>query len=1696
MPTLRPRSNPISYANNGAGGQPAKKEKEPMPSDGLKVPNLKAALEHHNIPFSNNLRRPGLAKLYDKLMTSLPGRARPEAASEPAPPITTKRKHSFENARSNHLLISDQELKRALKQLNISHRPHARRATLLKLYNQHLAKEKNSRVDTNQNEEDDHACKRRCRDLQTDSRIPLLVPPSTSPKAIDSCTKNISLPTDPPANPIPDRSPNLSAKEPLTCPKEAQQAEASPLNQSILKEELVRKGHEAPTTSGLPSKRRRRNRCGSPNSNHQPIRRRRKPRRDPDQDELQEYNFVAQLSKPLRRPEKRPATPSHFSVDPHCPHEPSTSNPHNEHKESSNSFQATPQRTPTSPLIDQPVPQPSKILIDSQSNSSQSITTRSQPQCTSLSGTPGLIDSPSQSQVIYKLISPDLSDAQFHLPNGQQSIVPTRDGKGKQRAQFECPGILADNRVDYEGNDDSTAIRRLNRSVTNSKKRDPPHKKQKHRKASTNILTQSQRQLRKLESKKARQINKKSKKIKKNPSLDHISPLSQDEAQPVELPSASLFPHASSPEIHDAQIQTGLNEPNSDVDDEAPIFRICRKKSTLPIIHDSDDEDCAAPESLKKVKPPPTPSDFSAHLLEPQTHLPHKEHEESSNNFQASPQRTPTSPLIDQPLSQPINQPLSQPINLPIDTDPNSHHAISTCLQPQETSLSGTPSLIDSQSPSQVIQPSTSPDLSNGQSQSQVVDQSQPPKTNSPINTGTTDSPSNVQQSSYQIISTPDRKRKEMSQSKWPRPPQLNTHQIKGILVENRVDFDANSDRTAIAQLYRTFIESTKQDLPHKKHKHQKDLANNPATSQRRLQKPKSKKVTINTTSIDQTSFFPSLELIPPLSQDLTQSVEFSVPSLLPHPNSTEINDAQILTSSSEPNSDIDEAPISRTRQSKSSLLIIPDSDDEYEEIAPPDIQGRRLDSLNAPTPINNCLVNLVSTSQGHIPSMSPPQEQQATSTLPQGQTPTSPAPQIHDTESISPTEKLLDISNIPALTCDSHVKRRSEDTPDQLPLSDGLTVLEMRNFLDKFDVAYKKRDKKARITALYNSLRTRQSRLFRKKYKRQRLGLTSKTRVIESSSSEGDRCPTTPQRRRHRTRSSNKGKEVLKDAGNSYNFTFHPSTIPVRQPTDHRPPSTGPTVSQSYPAQVTLSPSQPVFISSSSSPHPINPAQSTIQRNSTPQVAPSTPPLPLHPAQNHISPHPIPMSPNSHHSHQSFNLQTDDPLIAENEENLHNTEPNVTNWRSSVHHDGTSGHDANFSCGASHDSEFRLLTSYAAQSVKVSRKIYYRLGQVVENLEDLKERTSAGASHLATTSQPAAPTSKTQNVVKTPQGGRINRLIRIHVSTLLGDHGALLPHPPGDGNEQDLPETEEARNPRSDLDDEAGSRESSDNESRNSLESGTRVGHSTGPSHPAASEETLEIMGRMIREAGIESFQPDFTQTCSSPDNNYLWDLAVQIFVELVVSGEYSGINLETFTPVEIRAAIERHVTQRLQRRYRQENKWTVERKAAHSKRLRCTSRLYNLRNARVNFLESVPGMGSLAPIVKACTSDDDTDDEYQQAIQVSYRKGEPKRCITRQVPWRHPRIARLMIDIDTLRARAMESTPKGPSGAAARIRRRDTALQLPSQIKAPSNIPKGCFNSSWLESLPPHRKIALKMRSTAVKPGITRVKDLVSRV
>lgn len=281
---------------------------------------------------------------------------------------------------------------------------------------------------------------------------------------------------------------------------------------------------------------------------------------------------------------------------------------------------------------------------------------------------------------------------------------------------------------------------------------------------------------------------------------------------------------------------------------------------------------------------------------------------------------------------------------------------------------------------------------------------------------------------------------------------------------------------------------------------------------------------------------------------------------------------------------------------------------------------------------------------------------------------------------------------------------------------------------------------------------------------------------------------------------------------------------------------------------------------------------------------------------------------------------------------------------------------------------------------------------------------------------------------------------------------------------------------------------------------------HPDGPGHPQATRQTLKIIWSGMQSVGVDSFRPDFTQGILTPHNKFLWLLALKLFVQLVKSGEYHGIDLQLETEEIISETLRNHVVERLQRKYREDNDWSSQRRKVSEQRHRQKTRLTQLKNIRTNFiLRHACALIELVPIVEACCSDDETvanDEDQDQApedismdgdseshrstdvaadedaansqtaMSVSEcshqnrptsKKKSKKNFAILKVPWRNPRINDIMSKIDWL------MTPPEGTRMFCRPRRTRDRHENANNSKIPiaKNLPSNCYEPSWLQKL-----------------------------
>lgn len=633
---------------------------------------------------------------------------------------------------------------------------------------------------------------------------------------------------------------------------------------------------------------------------------------------------------------------------------------------------------------------------------------------------------------------------------------------------------------------------------------------------------------------------------------------------------------------------------------------------------------------------------------------------------------------------------------------------------------------------------------------------------------------------------------------------------------------------------------------------------------------------------------------------------------------------------------------------------------------------------------------------------------------------------------------------NHPELT----ITRDNEDQPLDLPPSSRLTVALMKMHLDQYHIRYQSRDRKARIVELYDAIRTRQIAMAREKTRDKRRERNTHT-----------------SRRNHRSVNRPPVSQPQRHASPPLLLSeqFLPSTPRVQSPTmqsvvyefiDLRQQSCD--LSQLTPPLFS-EPSLPF------SPPQLSPTmQSVVYKRADLPAMPST--IDNHDkripqSSSHQCPYPPDMT-------DSTSPQAQDNCGGSQHVSIDNESSDIFRWRSSVPPACDNAPDGR--CRPCSGSLLRELKSYASESRQSRAMVIDRLETLINRLEGSNAQGYAAPGHGLQSSGTDRDRRKAKTAGRTasgPQGGGFARLIRRHVATLIGSRTNSLPH----HDEQD-------------------SVMGADHEGS----SDPSFPYPGGPGHPSATPETLSIMWRMMSQAGIRSFRPDFTQPFDNPDNEHLLDLAVKTFVELVECDEYTGIDAEALDEETIRTAIFLHVTQRLRRRYREENSWSEGQRIDNETNSRRHSRLTNLRHGRIATLSHYPSLSGLVPIVKACCSDDDSDIEASQSIQRSYSQEQPKICTIRNIPWRHPRVTEMMDTIDALTFCESAANPKARAGAAPRIRRR-VSSPVESQLKPPTQVPISCYKHEWLESQPQHRVNALRLRS---KPDVNKLICQLERI
>ena len=117
------------------------------------------------------------------------------------------------------------------------------------------------------------------------------------------------------------------------------------------------------------------------------------------------------------------------------------------------------------------------------------------------------------------------------------------------------------------------------------------------------------------------------------------------------------------------------------------------------------------------------------------------------------------------------------------------------------------------------------------------------------------------------------------------------------------------------------------------------------------------------------------------------------------------------------------------------------------------------------------------------------------------------------------------------------------------------------------------------------------------------------------------------------------------------------------------------------------------------------------------------------------------------------------------------------------------------------------------------------------------------------------------------------------------------------------------------------------------------------------------------------------------------------------------------------------------------------------------------------------------LVPIIQACCSDDDTDDEapVPSPTESLTRSSRPiKRVIVNELPWRHAQVKRLMIAIDCLRSQRLVESLENLNAPPPRERKRVEHPRV-STLPHPIGLPVTFYRDVWMNKLSVYKAEAL---------------------
>ncbi|POW22375.1 hypothetical protein PSHT_01286 [Puccinia striiformis] len=134
-------------------------------------------------------------------------------------------------------------------------------------------------------------------------------------------------------------------------------------------------------------------------------------------------------------------------------------------------------------------------------------------------------------------------------------------------------------------------------------------------------------------------------------------------------------------------------------------------------------------------------------------------------------------------------------------------------------------------------------------------------------------------------------------------------------------------------------------------------------------------------------------------------------------------------------------------------------------------------------------------------------------------------------------------------------------------------------------------------------------------------------------------------------------------------------------------------------------------------------------------------------------------------------------------------------------------------------------------------------------------------------------------------------------------------------------------------------------------------------PYHQNLTRGALQIMRRQLRLARVRSFRPDLGTAPSKPSNEFLWGLALKIFMIIVRAGEYPTVTETICNEAQAKKHLRTHVDT-LMELWRKQTKMTPEAIAATEKRVRRNTRHGRLCEWRTDTILTIPAINQLVQL------------------------------------------------------------------------------------------------------------------------------------